>query len=116
MIKCLVEGWIGQGRRLLQSRGRLQQTRVLVVVVDHVWIRLRRNTLGNLTQHLRREGNGGGKGKVGVPSAESGNFATFGDRVCCVTLPALELALSVHYIQKVQTCFALFQHVPLSWC
>ena len=54
--------------------------------------------------------------RVGVPSAESGNFATFAGSSCCVALSALELALSVHYIQKVQICFALFQHVPLSWC
>ena len=54
--------------------------------------------------------------RVGVPSAKSGNFAIFADSSCCVALSALELALSVHYIQKMQTGFALFQHVPLSWC
>ena len=53
--------------------------------------------------------------RVGVPSAESGNFSTFTDSSCCA-LSALVLALSAHYIQKVQKYFALFQHEPLSRC
>ena len=46
--------------------------------------------------------------RVGVLSAESGNFATFADGSCCVALSALVLALSAQIIQKVTINSALY--------
>ena len=51
--------------------------------------------------------------RVGVPTAESGYFATFADSSCCVTLSALVLALSARIIQKITISSALYQHVLL---
>ena len=51
--------------------------------------------------------------RVGVPSAESGNFATFAESSCCVALSTLLLALSAKIIQKVTINSALYQLVPL---
>ena len=51
--------------------------------------------------------------RVGVPSAESGNFATFAESSCCVTLSTLLLALSAKIIQKVTIKSASYQLVLL---
>ena len=51
--------------------------------------------------------------RVGVPSAESGNFVTFAESSCCVALSTLLLALSAKILQKVTINSALYQLVPL---
>ena len=50
--------------------------------------------------------------RVGVPTAERGNFATFADSSCCIALSALVLVLSAKIIQKVTINSSLFQLVP----
>ena len=62
-----------------------------------------------LVRHMSRLG----VERVGVPTAESGYFATFADSSCCVTLSALVLALSARIIQKITISSALYQHVLL---